>query len=187
VGTVETSGTVDYHALLAKLQRRFARGFSFLVSYTYGKAIDLTSDNDGAVTLTNVYDPGYNRGPADYDVTHTLSASWIYDLPFAGESRLGGWQVNGIVYWRTGLPVTITQTGVMLSTGAPATGRIGSGTGRPPIPRSTSGSIPPRSAGPRSPRPPSAARAGTSCAAPASSTWTRRWSSSPASARSPRS
>jgi hypothetical protein len=134
VGTVETSGTVDYHALLAKLQRRFARGFSFLVSYTYGKAIDLASDNDGVVTLTNVYDPGYNRGPADYDVTHTLSSSWIYDLPLARESRLGGWQVNGIVYWRTGLPVTITQTGVMLSTGAPGNrpDRIGDGTAADP-------------------------------------------------------
>jgi hypothetical protein len=134
VGTVETSGTLDYHALLAKLQRRFARGFSFLVSYTYGKAIDLVSDNDGGVTLTSVYDPGYNRGPADYDVAHTLSASWIYDLPFARQSRLGGWQLNGIVYWRTGLPLTITQTGVMLSTGAPGNrpDRIGDGAANDP-------------------------------------------------------
>jgi hypothetical protein len=134
VGTVETSGTLDYHALLAKLQRRFARGFSFLLSYTWGKAIDLTSDNDGQVTLANVYDPGYNRGPADYDVAHTLSASWIYDLPFARQGFLGGWQLNGIVYWRTGLPVTINQTGVMLSTGAPGVrpNRIGDGAAADP-------------------------------------------------------
>jgi hypothetical protein len=117
VGTVQTSGTLDYHALLVRFQRRFANGFSFLNAYTYAKAIDLASDNDGGVTLTNIFDPGYNRGPADYDVTHTLSSSWIYELPFARQSRLGGWQVNGIVYWRTGLPFTITQTGLMLSTG----------------------------------------------------------------------
>ena len=48
VGTVETSGTLDYNALLVRFQRRFANGFSFLNSYTYGKAIDITSDNDGA-------------------------------------------------------------------------------------------------------------------------------------------
>ena len=76
VGTVLTAGTLDYHALLVKVQKRFANGFSFLNAYTYGKAIDLASDNDGLVTLTNVFDPGYNRGPADYDVTHTLSSSW---------------------------------------------------------------------------------------------------------------
>ena len=49
VGTVQTSGTLDYHALLVKFQRRFANGFSFLNAYTYAKTIDLTSDNDGAV------------------------------------------------------------------------------------------------------------------------------------------
>jgi len=117
VGTVQTSGTLDHHALLVKFERRFANGFSFLNAYTCAKAIDLTSDNDGGVTLTNIFDPGYNRGPADYDVTHTLSSSWIYELPFARPGRLGGWQVNGIVYWRTGLPFTVTQTGQMLSTG----------------------------------------------------------------------
>ena len=117
VGTVESSGTLDYHALLVKFQRRFANGFSFLNAYTFGKTIDLTSDNDGTVTLTNIFDPGYNRGPASYDVTHTLSSSWIYELPFGRQSRLGGWQVNGIVSWRTGLPVTVTQTGTMGSTG----------------------------------------------------------------------
>ncbi len=117
VGTVESSGTLDYHALLVKLQRRFANGFSFLNAYTYGKTIDLASDNDGSVTLTNIFDPGYNRGPASYDVNHTLSSSWIYELPLGRQSRLGGWQVNGIVYFRTGLPVTVTQTGTMGSTG----------------------------------------------------------------------
>ena len=55
-------------------------------SYTYGKAIDLNSDNDGGVTLMNVYDPGYNRGPADYDVKHTFVSNWIYALPFAKNS-----------------------------------------------------------------------------------------------------
>jgi hypothetical protein len=117
VGTVETSGTLDYNALLVKFQRRFANGFSFLNAYTYGKTIDLVSDNDGLPNLTNMLDPDYNRGPADYDVTHTLSSSWIYELPLGRGQRLGGWQVNGIVYWRTGLPVTVIQAQAMLSTG----------------------------------------------------------------------
>jgi hypothetical protein len=117
VGTVESTGTLDYHALLVKFQRRFANGFSFLNSYTYGKVIDLVSDNDGDVNLANVYDPSYNRGPADYDVTHTLSSSWIYELPWGRGRAVGGWQVNGILYWRTGLPVTIRQAGTMQSTG----------------------------------------------------------------------
>jgi hypothetical protein len=117
VGTAESSGTLDYHAFLFKGVKRFSNGFSSLVSYTFGKAIDLVSDNDGTVSLTNIRNPGYDRGPATYDVTHTLVGSLIYELPFARHHRLGGWQVNAIGFWRSGIPVTITQTGVMASTG----------------------------------------------------------------------
>jgi len=118
IGQVQSDGELDYHALLVKFQRRFANGFSFLNSYTFGKAIDLNSDNDGGVTVLDVYNArGYNRGPADYDITHTLSSSWIYELPFARQSALGGWQLSGILYWRTGFPFTVTQTQGVLSTG----------------------------------------------------------------------
>jgi hypothetical protein len=117
IGQVQAAGTLDYHALLVKFQRRFSNNFSFLNSYTYGKAIDLNSDNDGMVTLTNVYDPQYNRGPADYDITHTFSSSWIYELPWAREKLYGGWQINGILLLRGGLPLTVTQTQNVLSTG----------------------------------------------------------------------
>ena len=48
-----------------KFQRRFADNFSILNSYTYGKSLDLNSDNDGTVTLTNVYDYAFNHGPSD--------------------------------------------------------------------------------------------------------------------------
>jgi carboxypeptidase family protein len=117
IGQVQSKGTLDYNALLVKFQRRFANNFSLLNSYTYGKAIDLNSDNDGTVTLTNVYDPAYNRGPADYDITHTFSSSWIYELPWARTALYGGWQVSGILYLRGGLPLTVTQTQGVTSTG----------------------------------------------------------------------
>jgi hypothetical protein len=117
IGQVQSKGTLDYHALLMKFQRRFANNFSFLNSYTYGKAIDLNSDNDGLVTLTNVYDPQYNRGPADYDITHTFTSSWIYELPIAKNKVYGGWQLNGIMLVRSGLPLTVTQTNGVQSTG----------------------------------------------------------------------
>jgi len=117
IGQVQSTGTLDYNAMLVKFQRRFANNFSFLNSYTWGKAIDLNSDNDGLVTLTNVYDPQYNRGPADYDITHTLSSSWIYEIPWAREKLYGGGQFNGIMLLRGGLPLTVTQTQGVLSTG----------------------------------------------------------------------
>jgi carboxypeptidase family protein len=117
IGQVQSKGTLDYHALLVKFQRRFANHFSTLNSYTWGKAIDLNSDNDGLVTLTNVYDPQYNRGPSDYDITHTLTSSWIYEFPWARNQWYGGWQVSGIMLIRGGLPLTVTQNQGVQSTG----------------------------------------------------------------------
>ncbi len=117
IGQVQSRGTLDYNALLVKFQRRFANNFSMLNSYTYGKAIDLNSDNDGDVTLTNVYDPQYNRGPSDYDITHTFTSSVIYEIPWATDKLYGGWQLSGIMLVRGGLPLTVTATQGVQSTG----------------------------------------------------------------------
>jgi hypothetical protein len=118
LGQAKSIGYVDYNGLLVKFQRRFANNFSFLNSYTYGKAIDLNSDNDGTVSFINVYDiERMHRGPADYDITHTFSSSTIYELPWMREKWYGGWQMNGILYLRSGLPLTVTQTQGVTSTG----------------------------------------------------------------------
>jgi hypothetical protein len=117
VGALSSTGYVEYNGLLIKFQRRSANHISFMNSYTFGRAIDLNSDNDGTVTLTDIFHPEYNRGPADYDVTHTLSSNWIYELPWAAQKPWGGWQLSGILYLRSGLPITITQSQSMLSTG----------------------------------------------------------------------
>src|SRR5262249_25438385 len=53
----------------------------------------------------------YNRdidwARADFDIRHLFSANFVWDLP--GESTsplLGGWQFNGIVTLRSGVPFT---------------------------------------------------------------------------------
>jgi Carboxypeptidase regulatory-like domain len=117
LGQLQSIGFLDYNALLLKFQRRFANRFSILSSYTLGHAEDFNSDNDGTVTFTNVYDHEYNRGPADYDVKHTFSTTFTYEIPWAVDKVYGGWQTAGAVYLRSGLPFTVTQTQSVLSTG----------------------------------------------------------------------
>jgi hypothetical protein len=121
VGMVQSNGTLDYHGLLLKFQRRFANNFSVLNSYTYSKTIDvgLGSNNDGNVTFINVYEPLLDRGPADYDLRHSFSSAWIYELPWARQQWYGGWMVNGILYLRSGYPFTVTQTANVASVGGP--------------------------------------------------------------------
>jgi hypothetical protein len=115
VSTSKSIGEVDYHGLLLKFQRRFANNFSFLNSYTFGKSMDFASDNEAGIT--NAYDLQYNRGPSEYDITHTFTSSWIYELPWAREKLYGGWLLSGIMLVRGGLPLTITQTQNVQSTG----------------------------------------------------------------------
>jgi hypothetical protein len=108
-------GKLDHNALLFKFQRRFANNFSFLNSYTYGHTTDYASDNEAGIA--NTYDLEYNHASADYDVRHTFSSSWIYELPWAREKYYGGWQINGILFLRSGLPFTVVQAQNVLSTG----------------------------------------------------------------------
>lgn len=105
-----SEGTLDYHALQARFVRRFADGWSFQSSYTFGKAIDLDSETEGVSRFPNSYNLAYNRGPATYDQRHVLTSSWIYTLPFARDTKLGGWQISGILLARSGYPFTVFQS-----------------------------------------------------------------------------
>ncbi len=135
---VESSGSSSHHALLTKFSKRFGNGLQFVNAYTFGKTIDTVSDTEG--TVQNAYNFARDRAVSDFDVTHTLTTSWSYDLPF-GKGRafasnlgnvadkfIGGWQLSGILLVRSGLPFTVNQQQNVLSTGtANRPNRIGSG------------------------------------------------------------
>ena len=82
-----------------------------------GRAIDLNSDNDGTVTLTDIFNPEYNRGPADYDVAPHLQLQLDLRAAVGGAARLRRLAVQQHPYPRCGLPIQITQSQSMLSTG----------------------------------------------------------------------
>ena len=121
-------GYSNYNALESKLQRRFSNGWSTLVSYTWGKSIDVSSgyfnvENGpgGSSTIQNYYDQGTARGVSSYDITHFLSWATNYEVPFGRDKRwfrsgaaawiLGDWQINSIVQLRSGAPYNLTVTG----------------------------------------------------------------------------
>ena len=111
----ESIGKVNYNGLLLKFQRRFANNFSFLNSYSLGKSMDYASDNEAGIA--NAYDLAYNWGPSDYDVRHSFSSSWTYEVPWMKGRPAGGWQVSGIFRAGSGLPMTATQNVNVQSTG----------------------------------------------------------------------
>jgi hypothetical protein len=114
----------NYNALLAKLEKRFSKGISFLVSYTFAKTIDNNSTGSAVLTpagssdgFQNPYCFSCNRGRADSDNRHRFVTSWVYEVPrlkqmgSLASAVLGGWQISGILSAQTGFPITPRVSG----------------------------------------------------------------------------
>lgn len=104
----------NYNAMIARLQGRFLKQFSFDTNYRWSKSIDTSSYEGASGNADQTYplDQREERGPSDFDVKHSFIASGIWDLPFfTNKSKwtgklLGGWQMSGIVTWNSGFPWT---------------------------------------------------------------------------------
>lgn len=106
----------SYHGLQLELQKRVSHGLDFLATYTFAKALDNTEY--GSVYDNNL-DWRADHGPANFDRAHTLTISNVWELPF-GRGRhwgsqisrpldllLGGWVLNGISTFYSGMPFTV--------------------------------------------------------------------------------
>lgn len=117
-----SSGDSNYNSLQIKVDKRFARGYSLLGSYTYGKSLDNgpAPFNLGPRTRQWPQDPfnlQLEHAPSSTDVRHNFVLSGIWELPFArslkgiGSAVLDGWQLNTILAMHTGLPVNVIRNG----------------------------------------------------------------------------
>jgi hypothetical protein len=100
------------------LQRRYASGLQFLLSYTWSKAMDI-ADGDNT-NIENIYHPRLTYSPASFDRTNNVLLSGVYDLPFGPGQRfdngggllnrevLGGWKLSFIQQLASGQPVSVT-------------------------------------------------------------------------------
>ena len=104
----------NFNALNLNLTRRYTKGLALQANYRWSKSIDQLS-YEGPGFETNQTFPQDNRterGPSDFDVRHYFNASALYELPFFKgrndlvERVLGGFQITGIVTYRTGFPFT---------------------------------------------------------------------------------
>jgi len=80
-----------YHSGQLKITQRFSGGLQFLVSYTYGKALDYggsAASGGGAVgnpqTVTNLQ---AGHGPSGFDVRHRGVISGVWELPWGPNPR----------------------------------------------------------------------------------------------------
>lgn len=131
LGTIrylDFNGNGNYHGLQSSVEKRYSFGLSAGLSYTYSKALgegyERNLGGSGvAHTLQNPRDRRSDRSRYTFDVTHNAVMNFVYDLPFfkslrgVGGAVLSGWQTNGIINLRTGLPFNVSGGG--LNTGGP--------------------------------------------------------------------
>jgi hypothetical protein len=100
---IQNALTSDYDALQLQFQRRLSAGLTALASYTWSHCIDYGSKDAAFPSV---------RGNCDFDVRHSLSAAFSYDIPshfqngFA-RSLLSHWGLDNRFTARTGFPVTL--------------------------------------------------------------------------------
>jgi hypothetical protein len=103
-----------YNSLQTTISRRWSQGY-FQAAYTWSKAIDATSTGNTAfnTAYNSQTDVSASKGLSDFDRTHRIVVSYVYDLPFLRNSTgvvhtaLAGWQISGITTLQSGLPFSI--------------------------------------------------------------------------------
>jgi hypothetical protein len=99
IATLNNDGFSWYHSLQTSLQKRFARNYMLLTSYTWSKYME-------AGSYLNESDPLPTRVVSSQDRPHRVVASFIYELPVGKRNRwTGGWQAQGIYPWQSGAPL----------------------------------------------------------------------------------
>jgi hypothetical protein len=129
---LDAGGDSYYHSAQFTLRKRFEKGLLFGLAYTFGKSIDNQSvDPVGAAsggglsttnsrTPTDARDWKGERARSDFDRTHVLTSTAVYELPFGKGKALdpnngflnaifGGWAMNGIYTKMSGEPFTVTS------------------------------------------------------------------------------
>jgi hypothetical protein len=116
-------GNSSYNALQTEVSHRFSHGLQFRANYTWSKNLDMNSGltiaqaNNEPQMIMDRNDLRRDWGPASFNVTNQGSVSARYELPIGPGKQwlnaggvsgklLGGWQLNGISTFLSGLPLT---------------------------------------------------------------------------------
>lgn len=126
----EWGSSSNYHGLQVSANRRFARGITFGVAYTWSKSMDYNSGETDTVRTDLIAPRIWNYGLSDFDHTHVLKVNWLWDIPRVPTDNpvlnqvVNGWQLSGIYTAQTGRPrnVTFATTSKVDFTGTPSQG-----------------------------------------------------------------
>ncbi|MBO0860959.1 MAG: hypothetical protein J2P21_21240 [Chloracidobacterium sp.] len=124
----ENSANSSYHALQLSVNKKIGFGLTADFYYTYARSMEY-GGADGTITTDGTVQDYDNvagsYGPKPGDVRHRFVSVYSYDIPtlsFAKDSAFGrqalaGWSFQGIIGWRSGLPLDVTAGRDLLGIG----------------------------------------------------------------------
>jgi hypothetical protein len=113
-----SNGFGNYAAGSAKLEKRFSKGLQFLTAYTWSHALANAGTSLSGSANLGYPDPtnwGSGYSSASWDIRHSFTTAFNYDLPFGKGKAWGGnmnrladvvvgsWHANGLLTLRTGI------------------------------------------------------------------------------------
>jgi hypothetical protein len=136
---ISNKGWASYNGLLTTLRKRLSNNLQMDFNYTFSHSIDNFSAIANNVGFNNqIICDARNlnacRGNSEFDVTHSITAYGIYDLPIGrgqwiGRNMsswlhqiVGGWEVVPLITWHTGFPFSPITGVSTTSQGADALG-----------------------------------------------------------------
>ena len=114
----EFAGSSNYHSLQATAERRFTKGLTIGMAYTWSKAMG-TAANDGDFT-NPICARCYDYRVLGFDRSHVLAVNYVWELPKFGRwmgdhwltnGIFNGWELSGISQFMTGVP---TEVGISI-------------------------------------------------------------------------
>ena len=119
--TWENSVNSNYNGLQVVFEKRMSHGLEWHANYVWSHSLDERSTwHSGATTANGAAEgfsmdqalPGLDYGNSTFDVRHTFTNSFVWQMPWLQSQQglvghvLGGWSVNNIITWRAGFPWT---------------------------------------------------------------------------------
>lgn len=111
----EAIGISHYNALQFGVTKRLSYGFQVNGSYTYSHSLDEQSGLGLFFNGNNPLDVGTAYGNSDFDRTHVLTVSYVYQFPDAihennlASKFVNGWGISGITVAESGQPYSVTD------------------------------------------------------------------------------
>lgn len=107
----------NYHSLQTSIRKEWKHSSLVSANYTWSKALtNAAADRSGAPQISS--NTGAEYGLSAADRRHMFNFNAVYSLPFFYEQHglvghvLGGWEVSGLGFFNTGLPLNVTTSGL---------------------------------------------------------------------------